>query len=83
MSLIKKKWVQNTSIKVQVSISYTPEGTNTVSARLSGGGRTTITKVHAASVGAIALCTTPVESGGVAGCWTPEGPTKVSWVLEL
>ena len=60
----KKNWVQSTSIKVQVSISHTPEGTDTVRARLKDDVRTTITKVHAASEAAIALCTTPVVSGG-------------------
>jgi len=67
--------VQNTSIKVQVSISHTPEGTNTVRASLIGEARITIIKVHEASVGAIALCTTPVGSGGIR---VPEGPTRVS-----
>jgi hypothetical protein len=67
MSRIKKKWVQNTSIKVQVSISHTPEGTNTERERLAGGGavRSTISKVHAASERTKCLCTTPVDSGGV------------------
>jgi len=37
--------------------------------------------VHGASVRSIALCTTPVDTGGVTRPWTPEGPTAVSWVL--
>ena len=66
MSRIKKKWVQNTSIKVQVSISHTPEGTNTSRESLGGDARTTrSTKGHEASVSSSTLCTTPVESGGV------------------
>ena len=60
----KKNWVQSTSIKVQVSISHTPEGTDTARARLSAVDRITIIKPHVASVVAIELCTTPVESGG-------------------
>ena len=51
--------------KIQVSISHTPEGTNTVSTRLMVVGRSTISKVHGASAKSIELCTTPVGSGGV------------------
>jgi hypothetical protein len=65
MSRIKKKWVQNTSIKVQVSISHTPEGTNTDQASLAAVGRKTIIKGHGASVRSTGLCTTPVVRGGV------------------
>jgi hypothetical protein len=66
MSRIKKKWVQNTSIKVQVSISHTPEGTNTGRARLGAAAvRSTIIKEHDASESTKCLCTTPVGSGGV------------------
>ena len=57
-------WVQNTSYKVQNSISHTPEGTDTESIRLKAGGHATISKEHGESVGSIDLCTTPVESGG-------------------
>jgi len=56
---------QNTSIKVQGSISHTPEGTNTERERLKGvGARITKIKVHVASGAAIGLWTTPVVSGG-------------------
>jgi hypothetical protein len=65
MSLIKK-WVQNTNIKVQVSISHTPEGTNTKRNNLIGEARSTRIKDHAASVSSIDLCTTPVGRGGEA-----------------
>jgi hypothetical protein len=57
-------WVQNTSIKVQNSISHTPEGTDTVRGSLKVGVRVTIINVHAASVSSIDLCTTPVVRGG-------------------
>ena len=50
--------------KIQVSISHTPEGTNTVCTRLRDEVRSTITKAHVASGEAIALCTTPVDSVG-------------------
>jgi len=66
--------------KVQVLISHTPEGTNTVRVRLTAGDRRTISKAHAVSGEATELCTTPVVSGGIR---VPEGPTNVSWVLEL
>ena len=67
--------------KVQVSISHTPEGTNTGVAADEGAelAYTTIRHIYAARVKRIYLCTTPVDSGGV----TPEGLTVVSWVLDL
>jgi len=46
------------------SISHTPEGTDTSRGILAGGVQTAISKVHAASVVAIGLCTTPVKRGG-------------------
>ena len=56
--------IQSTSIKEQSSISHTPEGTDTESARLKGVERNTISKVHDASERSIDLCTTPVGRGG-------------------
>ena len=56
--------VQNTSHKVQSSISHTPEGTDTVRDTLAGAVRVTIIEAHEASVCSIALCTTPVVRGG-------------------
>jgi len=54
------------SIKVQVSISHTPEGTNTVRIRLIEAARTShIMKVHEPSGIRIGLCTTPVGTEGV------------------
>jgi len=44
--------------KIQVSISHTPEGTNTKRESLGEGVRSAINKVHEASVKSIALCTT-------------------------
>jgi len=49
--------------KIQVSISHTPEGTNTERIRLTGDARTTKNKVHVASGTSIELCTTPVARG--------------------
>ena len=58
------KWSQSTSIKVQVSISHTPEGTNTVRVVLEVVARFPNAEVHEASEGSIVLGTTPVVSGG-------------------
>jgi hypothetical protein len=49
----------------KVSISHTPEGTNTESERLTAAVRITSIKVYEASGIRIELCTTPVASGGV------------------
>jgi hypothetical protein len=61
---MNKNRVQNTSNKVQSSISHTPEGTNTENTRLSVDVGTTISEAHEATVSSTALCTIPVESGG-------------------
>ena len=50
--------------KIQVSISHTPEGTNTVRVGFTGAGPITIRKAYDASVICLGLCTTPVASGG-------------------
>jgi len=63
--MLKNKRVQNTSIKVQVSISHTPEGTDTKRKWLKVAARVTIIKEYAASGISKGLCTTPVASGGV------------------
>ena len=76
----KKNEYQSTSIKVQVSISHTPEGTNTASTPLKVGVRKASMKDHEASANSTDLCTTPVD---IAGVTIPKGPTAVSWVLEL
>jgi hypothetical protein len=60
---MNKNRVQNTSNKVQSSISHTPEGTNTLRIRLIVGGRIAIREEQEASVCSIGLCTTPVASG--------------------
>ena len=52
--------------KYKVSISHTPEGTNTGSKRLIGGEIKTINKMHGVSVRTIGLCTSKVVPGGVA-----------------
>jgi hypothetical protein len=77
---MNKNRVQNTSNKVQSSISHTPEGTNTVRIRLIGAERITSSEAHEASVVTIDLCTTPVARGGER---VPEGSTGVSGILEL
>jgi hypothetical protein len=59
-----KNRVQNTSNKVQSSISHTPEGTNTARWRLTAAVRSTSKEGHDASACSKALCTTPVASGG-------------------
>ena len=56
VSYIKKKY----EYKIQVSISHTPEGTNTASSRLTAEGGvavnlSTISKEHADGVGAIEI----------------------------
>ena len=77
---MNKNRVQNTSNKVQSSISHTPEGTNTVRKRLIEVERSTTIEAHEASARSIELCTTPVARGGER---VPEGSTGVSWILEL
>jgi hypothetical protein len=73
MSRIKKMSTkykyQSTSIKVQVSISHTPEGTNLQCCSLAVGLPQTIweSKAHCASAISIGLCTTPVFSAAEAG----------------
>jgi hypothetical protein len=53
--------------KNSVSISHTPEGTNTERKRLIVAALNTISKAHEESETSIDLCTTPVVSGGVTG----------------
>ena len=52
---------QSTSIKIQSSISHTPEGTDTEHIRLIAVARIAKSKAHVASVSSIELSTTPVE----------------------
>jgi hypothetical protein len=51
-------------LKVQVSISYTPEGTDTVHIRLNEDVRIANSKEHEASESSSGLSTTPEVSGG-------------------
>jgi hypothetical protein len=60
------KRVQNTKSKVQSSIRYTPEGTDTGRASLIDAAHETTSEVDVASARSIELCTTPVASGGEA-----------------
>ena len=66
--------------KIQVSISHTPEGTDTDRVTPIAGAHDTTIKAHDASVSRKALCTTPVASGGEG---IPKLSTCISWVLEL
>ena len=55
---------QVSNIKVQSSISHTPEGTNPARVRLIDAGDTTIVKVLNARKRSIDLCRRPIAGGG-------------------
>jgi hypothetical protein len=73
-----KNPLQNTSFKVQVSISNAPEGSDTVRVRLTAGAEATIAKALAASIRSINLRRRPIEGAGET---VPSGSTDVAWIV--
>jgi hypothetical protein len=76
--LVEKNPLQNSSIKVQGSISHTPEGTNPVRVRLTAGADVAIAEVLNARKRSIDLCRRPIDSSVKR---VPIGSTDISWIV--
>jgi hypothetical protein len=78
--LVEKNPVQSTSIKVQGSISYTPEGTNPAGVRLIGDVEATSIEALKARGRSIGLRRRPIVSSVKT---VPMSSTNISWIVKL
>jgi hypothetical protein len=78
--LVEKNPLQSTSIKVQNSISHTPEGTNPDGGRLTEAEDATIKEVLNARIRSIGLRRRPIASSVKT---VPMSSTDISWIIEL
>jgi len=78
--LVEKNPLQSTSIKVQGSISHTPEGANPVGVRLIGAVDATNAEDLNARIRSIVLRRRPI-AGSVKR--VPMSSTDISWIVKL